>query len=154
MIGLKMSNTRPQCESLFFSLCFLWSHSTICLCLRNNPVVQHIMHAALRHTGRDERSALAVNRQTRNPLTHQFVWGQCWIRLSMSVCACVCMCVYVYIICGRGVSVCESIKSVRYQQSTIHQMNKNNRSNPGVTLLLRWCHRKLQLSYKLFFFFF
>lgn len=36
---------------------------------------------------------------------------------------------------------CEYINSVRYQQSTIHQMNKNNRSNPDVILLLRlWCN--------------
>lgn len=44
-------------------------------------------------------------------------------------------------VCGARVSVCEYIKSARYQQSTIHQMNKNNRSNPAVILLLRLrCH--------------
>lgn len=48
----------------------------------------------------------------------------------------VCLCM-----CGTRLGACEYIKSVRYQQSTIHQMNKNNRSNPAVILLLRlWCH--------------
>lgn len=55
--------------------------------------------------------------------------GRAWVCL-----VCVCVCVV-------QECVCEYIKSVRYQQSTIHQMNKNNRSNPDVILLLRlWCH--------------
>ena len=50
-----------------------------------------------------------------------------YVGLYVSVRVCVCVCVL--------------IKSVRYQQSTIHQMDKYNRSNPAVILLLRlWCH--------------
>lgn len=51
----------------------------------------------------------------------------------------------------RCLHVCVCIKSARYQQSTIHQMNKNSRSNPAVNftawIMMPWCHRKLQLSY-------
>lgn len=51
----------------------------------------------------------------------------------------------------RCLHVCVWIKSARYQQSTIHQMNKNSRSNPAVNftawIMMPWCHRKLQLSY-------
>ena len=124
-----MSNSRHQGESLLFFLPL--SHSMTCFCLLNNHVVQHRKHAARRHTGRDEKSTLAVNSQTRNTLTHPSGWSECWESLSVYICtyarACVCVCVL--------------IKSVRYQQSTIHQMNKYNRSNPAVILLLRlWCH--------------
>lgn len=123
---ISLKTARHQRESLLFFHCL--SHSTSCLCLLNNHVVWHRQHAACQHTRRDEKSALAVNGQPWNTLSHQFGWRQTWERL------CVRMCVW-------HKSECEYIKSVRYQQSTIHQMNKNNRSNPDVILLLRlWCH--------------
>ncbi len=83
--------------------------------MKRAPWLSTAKHATLSHTSLAEVNV-----------------GRAWVW----VCVCVSVCV-----CGTRVSVCEYIKSVRYQQSTIHQMNKNNRSNPAVILLLRLrCH--------------